>query len=253
MYNEDTGQRLSLPLILKPVTPDAIPVLDRIHTDVRNLEYERITESCSYLRYRPTDHRFLIEKGKVKYQIGDIDSSLHATIETMRYANALSKFILVNCWHVGAHESDAMWSRYTDRNHAIAIKSDAASLVNSLVNRYPDAVGLVQYLSFDREVMPAPHLDMPYWFKRVQFEADRELRVVMDETVYLDTAEHIRTPDFSADICDVGLQYRIDPKILIHEVVLGPGTNEWVVDLVPEPIRIDRGKGDAVYPLRLGQ
>ena len=125
-----------------------------------------------------------------------------------------------------------MWSRYSDRKDSIAIRTDVASLVRSFVDRYPSAIGRVQYVAFDNDVMPASYINLPYWFKRIQFDADRELRVVMDETIYSSVTEYTRTPDYSREICDVGLPYRVDPKVLIREIMVGPGTDDWVVHLV---------------------
>ena len=130
----------------------------------------------------------------------------------MHYAKLQSKSKLVNCWHVGEYESDAMWSRYTDRKDSIAIKTDVVSLVKSFRDRYPSAIGKVQYISFDKEVMPVPHLDIPYWFKRIQYNSDRELRVVMDETVYTSRYDNICTPDYSVEVCDIGLAVQDRPK-----------------------------------------
>ena len=232
LTDEETGQRLRLNLPLQPVGREAQQLLKVLPVkDTDNLKYRRINDHCILLYDNNTGQRFWIQRRTI-YQLGDINAALKAAKVAMYNARHSSRFTLINCWHVNAHESDAMWSRYSDRKASIAIKTDVESLVQSFVGRYPNALGYIQYVDFDTDVMPAAYMDLPHWFKRIQFNADQELRVVMDETVYSHVTETTRTPDYSRDICEVGMPYRVDPSVLIREVVVAPSSDAWVVGLI---------------------
>ncbi len=230
--NTDTVQVLFLPLVQKPVDENVQHILSTMHTIPTNWASFKTPYEQTYLVHKPTGFRFGIANAKVVHQLCDAQSSLETFRNSLHIVNEQLKFTLVNCWHIGLHESDAMWSRYSNRNGSIAIKTDVISLVSSFLNRYPTAVGKVQYIAFDTDVMPAAYFDTTYWFKRIEFDTDRELRVVMDETVYTDITEHTRTPDISSEICEIGLPYKVDPQILIREIVVGPGTDHWKFDLI---------------------
>lgn len=240
LRNEDTGQQLNLNLVQKSITPDVQHILDGMHSTPDDWGYFKNPFGTLYMYHKPTGYRFGLRDAMVNHQLGSIDLSLRVTREIMQLASYQTKFILVNCWHINAYESDVMWSRYSDRKDSVAIKTNVESLIRCFMDKYPSAVGHVQYADFDTDVMPALYFELPYWFKRIQFEADHELRVIMDETVYSNITDYSRTPDYSREVCDVGLPYQIDPKVLIHEIVVGPGTNVQVFDSIRS---IARGYG----------
>ena len=227
-----TGQSLLLPFVQKPVDPNLQGVLDTMHSKPDDWSYWKTPFDLTYLHHLPTGHRFGVKEAQVVHQLCDVLSSLNVIRGNKHHAKVHSRCTLVNCWHINTHESDAMWSRYTDRRNSIAIKTDVLSIVGSFVIRYPNSIGKIQYIDFEKDVMPVSYFGISHWFKRVQYQADCELRVVMDETIYSSVDEFVRTPDYSREICDIGLPYKVDPKVLIHEIVVGPGTDAWVVDLI---------------------
>ena len=227
-----TGQSLWLPFVQKPVDPNLQHILDTMHSKPDDWGYLRTPFDMGYLYHRPTGNRFGVKEAQVEHQLCDAQSSLNVIRNSMHHTKEHSRSTLVNCWHINTHESDAMWSRYTDRRNSVAIKTDVASLVSSFVNRYPYAIGEIQYIDFEKDVMPVSSFDISHWFKRVQYQADCELRVVMDETIYSSITEHTRTPDYSSEACDIGLSYKVDPRVLVREIVVGPGTDDWVVELI---------------------
>ena len=227
-----TGQSLLLPFVQKPVDPNLQDVLDTMHSKPDDWGYWKTPFDMIYLHHKPTGHRFGVREAQVVHQLCDALSSLDVIRKYRHHTKGHSRCTLVNCWHINTHESDAMWSRYTDRKKSIAIKTDVASLVGSFVNRYPNGIGKIQYIDFDKDVMPVSYFGISHWFKRVQYQADCELRVVMDETIYSSITEHTRTPDYSREACDIGLSYQVDPRVLVHEIVIGPGTDEWIVELI---------------------
>lgn len=150
------------------------------------------------------------------------------------------EYTLINCWREGEHESEAMWNR-TPRHaetYELAIRSDLKSLVHSFPNgsRLPDIVARVEYIPYQTKEMPLS-LAAPYFHKRIEFQDEREVRAVISATPMVPDPAHpdrddVMAPDYSSEICDVGLGYEVNPTDLIHEVVISPHAPSWLAGLV---------------------
>ncbi len=150
------------------------------------------------------------------------------------------RFTLLNCWREGEHESEAMWNQ-TPRHgekYELAIRSDFKSLAHSFPSRsrLPDIVARVQYIPYQTKEMPLG-LAAPYFHKRIEFQDEREVRAIMSATPYVPDPAHpdrddVMVPDYSKDVCDVGLGYEVNPADLIHEVVISPHAQSWLSELV---------------------
>ena len=155
------------------------------------------------------------------------------------------RFLLINCWREGEHESDAMWNqtpRHGER-YELAIKTDFKSLVRSFPNgsRLPDIVARVEYIPYQTKAMPLS-LVAPYFHKRIEFQDEREVRAIMSATPSVPDPAHpdrddVTAPDYSRDICEVGLGYEVNPADLIHEVVISPHAQPWLADLIRKVIK----------------
>lgn len=154
------------------------------------------------------------------------------------------RFTLLNCWREGEHESEAMWNQTPPHGekYELAIKSDFKSFVHSFPgrSRVPDIVARVQYIPYQTKEMPLS-LAAPYFHKRIEFQDEREVRAIMSATPYVPDPAHpdrddVRAPDYSRDVCDVGLGYEINPADLIHEVVISPYAQSWLSELVARVI-----------------
>ena len=162
------------------------------------------------------------------------------------------RYTLINCWREGEHESEAMWNQ-TPRHgekYELAIKSDFKSLVHSFPSRsrVPDIVARVEYIPYQTKEMPLS-LAGPYFHKRIEFQDEREVRAIISATPSVPDPAHpdrddVKAPDYSRDICDVGLGYEIDPADLIHEVIISPHAPPWLSELVAKTI--------ARYGLQIG-
>ena len=154
------------------------------------------------------------------------------------------RFLLINCWRESEHESEAMWNqtpRHGER-YELAIKTDFKSLVHSFPSRsrLPDIVARVQYIPYQTKEMPLS-LAAPYFHKRIEFQDEREVRAIMSATPYVPDPAHpdrndVMAPDYSKDVCDVGLGYDVNPADLIHEVVISPHAQSWLSELVARVI-----------------
>ena len=93
----------------------------------------------------------------------------------LREAN--SKFG-VNCWHINAHESEAMWQLYTAAGQGIAIESTRARLETAL-KREGIIVDQVRYMDFDSDEIERGHKHYGLFIKRKSFAHEQELRATI--------------------------------------------------------------------------
>lgn len=139
----------------------------------------------------------------------------------------LSRFMLINCWHENAHESEAMWRLYAREKDGIAIKTDFNSFKNSFTCSKEIYIGSVNYVDYDSDIIPESNLFYLYLHKRKSFEHEKEIRAIVME---IPTNEH--GIDWARDICDIGKYYEIDLPLLIQEVVVAPFAPDWFLELV---------------------
>lgn len=142
--------------------------------------------------------------------------------------------LYVNCWCRGPKESMAMWDLYGAQGMGVCIKSTTAR-VRDTVLRVPVIYSrpyvafhtdVVQYADTfgSPELLPgcAPHIStwtLPLAFqKRTCFEHEREWRVA-----------HFRFEDETA-----GVRIRVDPDMLIREVIVGPRAEKAVAPMVQD-------------------
>ena len=141
--------------------------------------------------------------------------------------------MMVNCWYESEYESEAMWRIYAGNDYGIAIKTNVKSLASCFVDRYPDAIARVEYVPYEQEIIPLG-FGAPLFFKRRNFDHEREVRVIVT-----DLLEHLAIDDngipvrdiSSMDVADGGRYYDVDPKQLIHGIVISPYAASWLVEL----------------------
>ena len=171
-------------------------------------------------------------------------------------ASDLRRFVLINCWHESANESEAMWKLYAGEGRGVAVKTDFKSLVHSFTDRIPDMIANVRYLSYETGTVPWTLL-APFLSKRSGFAHEREVRAIIPHLNFQPTGEvNVKAIDFSSDVCDVGMCFPVDLGDLIHEVVVGPYAQSWLFDLVQQvcvrygisvPIRLSNMAKDPIW------
>ena len=155
------------------------------------------------------------------------------------------RFMLVNCWREGEHESEAMWNhmpRHGER-HALAIKSDLKSVVQSFPakSRLPDMIARVQYIHYESASIPLS-VTAQYFHKRIEFQDEREVRAILDmaptrpDPNYPERSDVVAI-DYSQEVCEVGMGFDIDPGALVHEVVVSPFAPNWLAELVERVVK----------------
>jgi hypothetical protein len=141
-----------------------------------------------------------------------------------RFAKWVREWTLVNCWHMNAHESPAMWKLYAKSNEAIAVQSTYATLVTCLPSNV--FVGCVQYIDYDRDWLPEGNTFYPFIHKRKSFEHEREARAVIQELPIENgsIATGKTNPGF-------GQHIKIDLAALVQSVCVAPMAPSWFRDL----------------------
>jgi hypothetical protein len=136
------------------------------------------------------------------------------------------QWTLVNCWHMGDHESAAMWRLYARSNQAVAVQSTFNRLHFVLPE---DAfVGPVCYIDYEQDWVPEGNALAPFVCKRKSFEHEHELRAVIsvlppqrDGAILIDAPNPER-----------GRSVPVDLKHLVEAVYVAPTAPTWVAELV---------------------
>lgn len=142
-----------------------------------------------------------------------------------RFAKWVREWTLVNCWHMNAHESAAMWKLYAKSNEAIAVQSTYATLVACLPSNV--FVGCVQYIDYDKDWLPEGNSFYPFIHKRKSFEHEREARAVIQELPIENDA--IATGKTNPNY---GQHINIELAELVKSVYIAPMAPSWLRDLV---------------------
>ncbi len=134
----------------------------------------------------------------------------------------------VNCWHINAHESAAMWKLYGESSGSVAIQSTVDALQASLEPQ-DVTIGRIQYLDFDKDELPNFLLAQePCFLKRKSFAHENELRA-MTIIVDVSLAQLVNDPPLNTSS---GKALRCRLRTLIKKVYVSPTAPKWFTDTV---------------------
>jgi hypothetical protein len=148
----------------------------------------------------------------------------------------------VNCWHLGDHESMAMWNGYGGGPYGIAVRSRVGLLDRLLPDKYGPAptdhvfIRRVSYIDYSSELEHLPdehHAYAPFVCKSLAYAHESELRAVFSDMSLYRTSE-----------CPVGRLLPVDLQCLIERVTVSPLAPSWF-DVV---VRTKVSKGSAQSP-----
>ena len=167
----------------------------------------------------------------------------HRSLQTQR----IRRQTAVNCWCMNEHESAAMWKLYT-RGDGVAVRSSVRGLIESFDEDNREIliwVGLVQYIDYERDIIPQDNAFYPIMHKRLSFAYESEIRAVASqcEVDTTDGSVHIVPQDFPAEGTDV----RVNLQALVDCVFVSPESPEWYASLVQrlvEPRGFDVHRSD---------
>jgi hypothetical protein len=203
------------------------------------------------LQIDQTSFEQLSEEMRAKLRISDPVKFKTRDQLRAQVKNALRQ-TFVNSWHVGEHESAAMWKIYATEDAGIAIRSTVGRLKRSLDTYidYPVTISSVGYINYETDIIPENYLLHPMFFKRKSYEYENELRALVSTGVDTssgsgESAKRQTTLDDrkKVDTIDVrGLYATIDIDALIEAVYVSPKAPLWLVELVrsvSEKFRLD--------------
>ena len=131
------------------------------------------------------------------------------------------KSVLINSWHMNEYESAAMWKLYTQSNESIGVQSTFELLRRCLDGNIQ--IGEVEYIDFERDVIPESHALYPFMHKMKSFEHERELRALIWET--------------GLQRVDEGVWARVDLQLLIQNIYVAPSSPTWFCELVSKLVK----------------
>lgn len=142
----------------------------------------------------------------------------------------------VSCWHMNDYESAAMWKIYSTSKESMCLQTTFARLRDVLPQDV--YIGVVNYISYERDTIPAGNTFWPLTYKRRSFEHERELRAVWSNMASVSSAR----PAVAA-----GLEYEpapqecvwkdVDLGALIETVFVSPAAKPWFLELLKKVLK----------------
>jgi hypothetical protein len=156
----------------------------------------------------------------------------HSDVEQHAGLLRLTKgWSFVNCWHMNECESVAMWEVYSTSKESVCVQTTYARLREALAEDV--YLGMVNYISYERDKIPAGNTFWPLVHKRKSFEHERELRAVWSDMASVSSAG----PEVAS-----GLKHQpapqevvwkqIDLGAVIENVFVSPTAGPWFQVLV---------------------
>jgi hypothetical protein len=155
-------------------------------------------------------------------------------------ARELPHWVFASCWSLSESESAAFWGLYAPVSGGVAVRSTVQSLIECFDSPEstdgpldPLYVGKVDYLDYNKDLIPEHDLLYPFVHKRRSFEFESELRAVIthfpegedaDGGVTAEELQEATAPD--------GLTVAVDIQRLIEAVHISPTAPPWFFQLV---------------------
>ncbi len=134
------------------------------------------------------------------------------------------KSIFISCWHLSAHESEAMWRLYSkDTTEGLALQSTIGQLESSLPH---DRLFSIRSVQYDDDYVWGPTEEplTRFFVKRKTFEHEKELRVVVQ--------------DMKAGVEGLkGIYIPVRVSTLIQSIVISPYAPDWMITVVTDTLK----------------
>jgi hypothetical protein len=133
----------------------------------------------------------------------------------------LSRYwIYVSSWHMGEHESVAMWKLYLKSGEGVAIQSTVGKLIESLKKvTFNISIEMVKYVDYEKDEIPQCNILSLATHKRKSFEHENELRAIIRDGTYIE-----------------GLSVPVDLDVLIEKIFVAPTSPEWIHNLLTKVV-----------------
>ena len=161
---------------------------------------------------------------------GGLLNSTDLALKHAEYLRSIRTYFAVNCWHMNAYESAAMWKLYLMGLEGVAIQSTYQKLCHSIKGAEKVRVGVVEYIDYEKDFILGGNMLASIVHKRKSFEHEREVRAAIVKWPALDeraTAEPIAG----------GISVDVDLTMLVENVFIAPGAPSWFHALVATVIK----------------
>ena len=129
-----------------------------------------------------------------------------------------------------------MWKLYARERDGLAVKTDFASLAESLLCEDDIYIGEVTYIDYESASIKENNAIAPFLFKRDSFEHEKEVRAL-----YWDINSYMAFGDSTSDSGNPSLapgEYiKVDVSKLIKEVLVAPYAEDWFIKLAQSVAR----------------
>ncbi|MCB0510893.1 MAG: hypothetical protein KDC82_09015 [Bacteroidetes bacterium] len=156
-----------------------------------------------------------IERGKIDPERGKQQIMLFENLAENQPQN-----IAINCWHMNDYESAAMWDLYSRVDVGIAIVSTYERLLKALEpTSLVIHIGVVNYIDYEKDIIPWGNSFIPFVHKRKSFEHEHELRAVI-------WSKNNKNKGLCHPINN-GVRVNVDLNALIEAIYLYPNAPSW--------------------------
>lgn len=145
--------------------------------------------------------------------------------------NELRYVFGVNCWHLGEHESVAMWNLYTTNSAGVAIRSTVGRLKDAFKGSSERVVlGQVTYEDHSAsvsDILSTPKLNAltPMLQKRPCFQHERELRILTE--LHSADERSVFGREYVVESPRKGKLVQVDLAALVTDITTGPAFFDW--------------------------
>jgi hypothetical protein len=142
----------------------------------------------------------------------------------------------VNCWHMNESESAAMWKIYSTAKESVCVQTTFARLRDALAEEVH--IGVISYISYERDKIPAGNTFWPLMHKRKSFEHERELRAVWSALHRLSEAgPAVASGHQYQSAPETGVWKHVDLEGLAENIFVSPTAKPWFLELVKKVLR----------------
>jgi len=143
---------------------------------------------------------------------------------------SMPRCVYVNCWHLGDHESMAMWQGYGVGAYGVAVQSTFGSLDDVLPAPFSDVpmgmifISRVHYVDYTSETERIPqeaNTYSPFVCKSLPYRHENEVRALFANLMNR----------YSRDV-PAGQLIEVDLRQLVHRVTVSPLAPSWFEALV---------------------
>lgn len=134
----------------------------------------------------------------------------------------------MSCWHANQHESAAMWQLYSSANESICLQTTFKQFRNCMPRGVD--IGEVRYIDYETEWVSERHPILPFLYKRISFEHEREYRAVCN----VSPMNGRKSSNF--EITESGVWVDVRPAEVIQRIIVAPHIRPWFRELVEQVV-----------------